>query len=359
METRRIASERLFCSSMKGMEGQKGMEGRVVQWITETVPRLSFDQVVDRLTGLKKPFHVNYLAMYSSWIGGIITDPALMMVPLDDHLVHRGDGIFEAFKCVRSGVYALQRHLDRLERSAMALGLKSPVTRTRMEGIILETIRAAGVQDCLVRLFLSRGPGGFSTDPYECPSSQLYVMVTVFHEPPAWKYKNGVRVQTSRIPMKRDYFANIKSCNYLPNVLMTKEARDAEVDYTVSLDERGYLGEGATENVGFISVEGEFVVPRFDRILRGITVSRMMELAVGLLESGELMGVRESDISLREARESREMMLFGTTFDVLPVIGFDGHPIGDGRPGPLFRRFLALLRKDTEKGSPMVTPVSH
>ncbi len=333
------------------------MEGRIALWMTESPPTLSFDQVVDHLISLNKSYHENYLAMYSSWLGGIVTDPALMMVPIDDHLVHRGDGVFEAFKCVDRKVYGLGRHLDRMERSAGTSGLVFPVDRSRLESIILQTIRVAHVPDCLIRVFLSRGPGGFSTNPYECPASQLYVMVTTLKVPSEDKYSAGVRLVTSRVPMKRDYFANIKSCNYLPNVLMTKEAQDMGVDFTVSLDEGGFLGEGATENVGIVTEAGEFLVPRFERILRGVTVSRMLELAGELVENGGLKEVREADISPGEAYGAREMMLFGTTFDVLPVVQFDDRTIGDGKPGPFFENFLALLRKDMKNGAGMVTRV--
>lgn len=333
------------------------MEGTIGLMMTVSPPTLSFDQVVDRLVSLNKSWHENYLAMYSSWLGGIVKEPALMMVPLDDHLVHRGDGVFEAFKCVDGNVYGLGRHLDRMERSARTSGLSFPVDRSRLEGIILQTIRAAAVPDCLIRVYLSRGPGGFSTNPYECPESQLYVMVTTLSVPPQEKYSDGVRLVTSLVPMKRDYFANIKSCNYLPNVLMTKEARDKGVEFTVSLDEKGFLGEGATENVGIITREHEFLVPRFDRILKGVTVSRMLELAGQLAAKGGLNDAREADISREDAYRAHEMMVFGTTFDILPVVTFDDRPIGNGKPGQFFENFLALLRQDMSNGSGMVTRV--
>ncbi len=333
------------------------MEGKIGLMMAESLPTLSFDQVVDRLIALDKSWHDNYLAMYSSWLGGIIKEPALMMVPLDDHLVHRGDGVFEAFKCVDGKVYGLGRHLDRMERSAATSGLQFPVRRSRLENIILQTIRAAGVPDCLIRVYLSRGPGGFSTNPYECPESQVYVMVTTLSCPPQEKYLNGVRLATSLIPMKRDYFANIKSCNYLPNVLMTKEAQDKGVEFTVSLDERGFLGEGATENVGIVTREGEFLVPRFDRILRGVTVSRILELTGQLVAEGRLKDAREADLSREDAYRAAEMMVFGTTFDVLPVVKFDDRTIGNGKPGPFFGNFLSLLRQDMSNGSGMVTRV--
>jgi branched-subunit amino acid aminotransferase/4-amino-4-deoxychorismate lyase len=322
-----------------------------------TISRLSFDEVIDRLLAMKEPFHKNYLAMYSSWFGGIITDPAIMMVPVDDHLVHRGDGVFEAFKCVAWKVYALDRHLSRMERSAAGSSLTMPVTRPELVETVLATIRAANVPDCIIRIFVSRGPGGFSTNPYECPSSQLYVIVTALHTPAGEKYEWGVSLKTSRVPIKKGYFANLKSCNYLPNVLMKKEAEDAKVDFTISIDEEGFIGEGATENAGIITKGGEFLVPRFDRILRGITISRLMELARKLVDSGDLAGVGEADITPRQAYEASEIMMFGTSFDVLPVVEYDGRKIGDGRPGPFHKRFLELLRQDMRSSPEMLTSV--
>src|ERR1035437_7237347 len=71
--------------------------------------------------GLRQPWQAGYYAMYSSGFGGIVTDPLLMLLPMDDHLVHRGDGIFEAFKVVDGALYNFQVHLDRLHDSARGL----------------------------------------------------------------------------------------------------------------------------------------------------------------------------------------------------------------------------------------------
>jgi branched-subunit amino acid aminotransferase/4-amino-4-deoxychorismate lyase len=318
---------------------------------------LSFDEVVDRLLLMRKPYHQNYLAMYSSWYGGIITDPALMMVPVDDHLVHRGDGVFEAFKCVDWKLYGLNRHLDRMDYSAKMACHSLPFSRPQLVETILATVRAANLPDCSIRMFLSRGPGGFSASPYECPESQLYIVVTTLLVPGPEKYDRGVSLRSSLIPLKRDYFANIKSCNYLPNVLMRKEAEDAGVDFTVSIDEQGFLAEGPTENIGIITRNREFLVPRFDRILRGTTVSRAMELAEPLLDAGELVKMGETDLTPEDAYSAAEMMMFGTSFDVLPVVNYDGYRIGDGQPGFFARRFRELLREDMRSCTEMTTPV--
>jgi branched-subunit amino acid aminotransferase/4-amino-4-deoxychorismate lyase len=323
----------------------------------DIIRKLSFDEVIDRLLQLQEPYQANYLAMYSSWYGGVITDPSLMMVPIDDHLVHRGDGIFEAIKCVHGTVYALERHLDRLARSAQAVYLTMPLTRPELVAAICATIRVAGVTECLIRVFVSRGPGGFSTNPYECPASQLYIVITRLAVPTQDKYDRGVTLKSSHIPIKKAYFANIKSCNYLPNVLMKKEAEDFGVHYTVSIDEHGFIGEGSTENVGIITKHGEFLTPKFDRILRGTTVTRMTELALQLVADRRLSAVGEAHITAEQAYDAAEVMMFGTTFDVLPVVEYDHHVIGDGKPGPIFHKFLEILREDMKTSAEMLTPV--
>lgn len=324
-----------------------------------SIRRLSFDEVIDRLLVLRKPFHKDYLAMYSSWYGGIITDPALMMVPVDDHMVHRGDGVFEAFKCTDWKVYALHRHLERLERSARASMLDMPVSRIQMEEIALCTIAAGNSPDCLIKLLVSRGPGGLSANPYECPARQVYAVAAVLRVPAEEKYRDGVELISSSVPIKQDYLATIKSCNYLPNALMKKEAEDAGAHFAVSIDEQGFLGEGPTENIGIITRQGEFLVPRFKRILRGVTVSRLMELARPMIASGDLTAIREDDITAGQAYEAAEVIMFGTTFDVLPVVRYDDRQIADGKPGPIFRKFLELLRRDMRECREMLTPVKE
>ena len=105
------------------------------------------------------------------------------MVPVDDHLVHRGDGIFEAFKCIDGRLYNIKAHLDRLDRSAVGLDLKLPMTRAELLTMIMETLRAGRHRDAMIRLFVSRGSGGFTVDPYECPVSQVYCVITRLKKP--------------------------------------------------------------------------------------------------------------------------------------------------------------------------------
>ncbi len=321
------------------------------------VRRLSREEALTTLAGRDSPHAAGYLSMYSSWYGGIVTDPWLMMVPVDDHIVHRGDGVFEAIKCSGGSVYALDRHLARLRTSAELVHMPMPCAPGEMAGIVIETIRAAKTEDALIRLYVSRGPGGFTANPYECVGSQLYVVVTALKHPAPETYERGVTLKTSAVPVKEGCFANVKSCNYLHNVLMKKEAVDAGVDFTVSLDGNGRLAEGSTENFFVLSRENELLAPRFERTLRGVTLTRLMELARPLVGAGALKRIAHEDLGPEDAYGAREAYVSSTTMDILPVVRYDGRAIGDGRPGPMFKTLLELVRRDVESGAGVRTPI--
>lgn len=259
-----------------------------------------------------------YRAFYSTFLEGISTEPHHMVVPIDDHMVHRGDAVFEAIKFVREGIYAFDRHLDRLDVSRNMIGLALPFSRERLERVIIETVRASGIETGLIRLFLARGPGGFTANPYESSASQIYCAITDLSRLPIEKYSVGVKVGVSKIQVKEGFFANTKTCNYLPNVLMKKESVDRGLDFTVSRDERGKIAEGSTENFAIIDAKGSFVLPRFDRILKGVTMIRAAELA-----RAQGIKVLQKSFTKEDVRKAKGAMMLGTTLDVVPVQSFE------------------------------------
>jgi branched-subunit amino acid aminotransferase/4-amino-4-deoxychorismate lyase len=320
-----------------------------------TIEHVDRESLLAMLDSLQQPYQHDYLAMYSSVYGAVVTDPVLMMLPIDDHMVHRGDGIFETFKCVAGALYNLDGHLSRLERSAKDLGFALPVPMEELRHIIAETIRMAGQQECAVRMFVSRGPGSFGVNPYDCPQTQLYVVITRLAKPFMSRHPEGASVRTSAVPIKHPFFAGVKNCNYLNNVLMKKEAIDAGADFVVAFDERGRLGEGATENVGVVTGDGVLTFPCLDGILMGTTMVRVMELANTLVAEGLLKKVCFGDLHRSDIERAREMVILGTTTDVTHVREFDGHPIGDGSFGPVFERLSQLLLADINDNSAMRT----
>jgi len=307
--------------------------------------------------GIRRPYHEKYFAMYSSVYGGIVTDPVLMMVPVDDHMVHRGDGIFEAFECINGKIYNMKAHMDRLERSASMLYHKLPGALEDISRTVIETVRAGGRKNCSIRLFVSRGPGSFDANPNDCPDSQLYVVVTSLDKPFMERHPEGARVRTSAIPAKSPFFARVKSCNYLPNVLMKKEAFDLGVDFVVTFDEKGFLLESATANMGVGTKEKALLFPKLDGILRGTTMMRVVELAEKLIESGDLVETGFADISKDAVLNAAELLITGTTVNVTAVKEFDGRPVGNGRPGPVYEKLSVFLLDDMLHNSDLQTPV--
>ncbi len=286
---------------------------------------------------------MDYKAFYSSFLGGITTETHHMIVPLDDHMVHRGDAVFEAMKFTDGQIYALEPHLDRLEVSMANVSLGLPGTRRELTEIILETTRASGLRTGIIRLFISRGPGGFTTNPFETIGSQIYCAITTYSAPSPEKYEKGVRTGLSAVAVKEGFFARTKTCNYLPNVMMKKEALDRKIDYVISRDEEGFLAEGSTENFALIDASGRLVVPTFDRILRGITAVRALEIAEDIGLGSDLRRFRETDV-----RDAKGAVMLGTTIDILPVASFEDHQFGE-IPNET-RRLMKAFREDLATG---------
>jgi len=317
------------------------------------IGRGQWDRVIRRRI---RPYHAGFYAMYSSVFGGIVKDPALMLVPIDDHMVHRGDGVFEVFKCVDGAIYNLDAHLTRLRHSASALALAPPCGWDGLRRIVIAAVRAGGRRDCNIHLFVSRGPGGFTVNPYESEGCQVYVAVVRARPPFMAEHPEGAAVLSSSIPPKPAKWARIKSCNYLPNVLMKKEAVERGADFVAGFDERGCLTEGASENMGIVTRAGDLVFPRLERILAGTTMLRVIALA-RRLKGGLLRDVGFGDIRRTDIRRAAEMIIVGTSVQVAAVRSFDGRPVGSGAPGPVSIRLNRLLEQEMRENRKLRTPV--
>jgi branched-chain amino acid aminotransferase len=312
---------------------------------TKNIPVLDLQSVLHNLQSKKNPFWTQYHAFFSSWLGGITKDPSLMVLPMDDHMVHRGDGVFEAMKAVDRKVFLLKEHLQRLSTSSQSIGISLPYSISEIQDIILQTLKVADQPNALIRLFVSRGPGGFSPNPYDSIGSQLYIAITDLRSPKAELYDKGVRVGRSSVAVKEAWMAQTKSCNYLPNVMMKKESVDRKLDFTISFDHQNFVAESSTENIAMVDEKGILTHPPFENILRGTTMVRAFQLAK---EAGLPTAIRT--FTEQEILKAQEIFMIGTTLDVLPVTEFDGKKISGGEAGPVARRLLSLVREDFKKG---------
>jgi len=320
---------------------------------------LSPDDAICKLREVVHSKAANFYAMYSSVLGGIVTDPAFMVLPLDDHMVHRGHAVFDTATLTQGMLYQLDPHLDRLLRSAESARIPPPFPREQLRQIILDTAAASRRQEGSVRYWLSAGPGGFALGPAECVGSSFYVIIFKQEFYPQSYYTEGVKVITSKIPIKPPFFARTKSTNYLPNVLVVLEAKDHAADNGVFIDQRGMVAESSNMNVAFVTHDRVLRHPPFDAILSGITIQRMLKLAERLVAQNDLKEIRLADISIDEGRQAAEMMLVGSSIKVAPVVQWDGKPIGNGKPGPVTQKLLQLWEEDTRYATDQLVPVPY
>jgi 4-amino-4-deoxychorismate lyase len=301
--------------------------------------------VLERLQALRARQPVRFWAFYSSHLGGIVTDPALMVIPFDDHMVHRGHGVFDTAAIIAGKIYDLEAHLDRFVRSAGTAKIPLP-SRDQMRDLIVQTTAASGRRDGSIRYWASSGPGSLGLTPAPGAEPGFFVMIFAGLAYPETWYTEGLRVMTTTYPIKAPVYAVTKSTNYLPNVLIQLEAQASGLDNGVFVDEAGNVGESSNMNVAFVSPDGMLKHPRFDHILSGCTSLRLLELAPSLQTRNLINGVEVCDIPVAEARAAREMLLIGSSIKVAPIVEWDRKPIGDGKPGPVARALRELLEED-------------
>jgi len=318
-----------------------------------TVPVLTAEDVIAGLQALRSRQPVKYYAFYSSQLGGIVTDPALMVVPFDDHIVHRGHGIFDTAGLVDGRIYDLDAHLDRFERSAERSKLRLP-PRGQMRDIIIKTTAASQKREGSIRYWLSSGPGSLELTPAAGAEPGFFVMIFAgLVYPERWNTE-GARVMTTTYPIKAPIYAITKATNYLPNVLMQMEAKEAGFDNGVFIDENGHVGESSNMNVAFITRSGVFAHPKFDNVLAGCTSLRLLELATVLVDRGLIKGIEVRDIEVGEARAAREMMLLGSSVKVVSIVQWDDQMIGNGKPGPVTKALRDLLDEDMRSSDRLI-----
>lgn len=298
---------------------------------------------LDAMLTVERPGAQEIHAFYEHRVGMICTDPSVMLMPWDDHLVHRGDGIFETMKFVGGKLYQLEPHMERMKRSCEAIYLEPPCSWDEIRELILEVARAGGKDTGMVRVLLGRGPGGFGIYPSECPETSLYIVSYDLHAKSESVYEKGVTAFKTSIPAKQSYLATIKSIDYLPNVLMKREAEEKGYDFPFCFDSNDFLAEGATENVCIVTQEDKLIIPEFTNALAGTTLMR----AVDLIKSE--MSVTFRGITKEEILEAKEVIIVGTTGDAIPVVRFDGKPIHDVKPGTVAKRIRQLLVQDLEE----------
>ena len=299
----------------------------------------------------------DFYLFYSTYLGGFTRDRLLMSVPIDDHIVHRGDGVFDNALCIEGNYYLLDQHIDRFFFSANAIGILPPFSRADLKQLLIRLGTASGKKNFIARFFLSRGHGSMSVYPHEAISPNLYVLIGKSSPPPERYFKSGMIAATSPFGMRSPISPQVKSVNYLSNALMELAAKNSGADAAIAVDQNGNITEGSNKNVAVVGKDGVMRVPPFDKILRGTTLARALELAEQLKKKNIIAGVSIENIPISEAYNASEVLFFSTSLFAASVVKYDGRTISDGKPGKVWKNFYDLFQKDIKSNKKLLTPL--
>lgn len=278
------------------------------------------------------------------WIDGKYYDKKEAMVSVFDHGLLYGDGVFEGIRVYGRRAFRLDRHLERLYRSAKAVWIEIPLGRDAMAGMVLEAVAKSGLQDAYIRLLVTRGVGDLGLDPRKCAKPSIICIVDTIQLWLADCYEKGLVAVTAATPInhREGLSPRIKSLNYLSHILAKVEGIAAGVDEVIMLDAGGYVAEASGMNLFAVTNATVRTPPPYAGILRGITRDAVLELA-----RDANYGVEEIPLNRYDLYTADEMFLTGTAAEVIAVTKLDGRAIGAGVPGPvtkdLFRRYRALV----------------
>lgn len=285
------------------------------------------------------------------WLDGELVDESEAKVSVFDHGLLYGDGVFEGIRVYSRRVFRLEEHIRRLFDSAKAIVLDIPWTQEEVCRHVVETVAANGLDNGYIRLVVTRGAGGLGLNPYLCKRASMFIIAATISLYPKEHYENGLSVITcaTRRPAPAALMPQVKSLNYLNNIMAKVEAIQSGALEAIMLNEQGYVAECTGDNI-FIIRDGKVHTPQVnDGALDGITRHVIFELA-------EKLGVPivERQLTRYDIFVADECFLTGTAAEVIPVVELDRRKIGDGKPGPVTRRFIDAF---TELANSTGTPI--
>ncbi len=282
--------------------------------------------------------------MSSQWIflSGEFVKKEEAVVSVYDHGFLYGDGVFEGIRAYAGNVFKLDEHLQRLFESARSILLEVPYTKEELTQIIVDTIRKNQLEDAYIRVVVSRGSGNLGLDPLNCSEPRLVVIAEALALFPKELYERGLRMGSvaSRRNRPDVLSPQIKSLNYLNNILVKLEANQAGVDEALMLNDQGYVTEGSADNVFVVKDDIIITPPVYLGALEGITRNAIIDLAK---ENGYT--VKETPFTRHDVYVADEVFLTGTAVEVIAVVEVDGRKINDGRPGRITNQLLKEFRK--------------
>jgi len=289
------------------------------------------------------------------YLNGRFVDQSKAVVSVFDHGLLYGDGVFEGIRSYDGLIFKLREHIDRLFESAHTIMLRIPMTKAALIDVVKASLRVNRLRDAYLRLVVTRGEGDLGLDPRKCGYPTVFVIADKIELYPKKLYAEGLALITVATQRNVTEALNpqIKSLNYLNNILAKIEAITAGYEEAIMLSHSGYVTECTGENIFLVSAKGGsasggkgrqlLTPPPYIGVLRGITRQTVMDLAVG-----RRLAVREELLTRHDLFNADEVFLTGTAAEIVPVVKIDGRVIGAGKPGPVTKMLQQAFRQVTK-----------
>lgn len=264
-------------------------------------------------------------------------------IPVLDRGFIFGDGVYEVVPVYDGVPFRWHQHLARLERSLGKIRIANPMTAERWTALVNELVDRHPWPNQMIYIQVTRGVARrdhvFPIDA----TPTVFAMASEMKTPTAEAIADGVRCIS--MTDVRWLHCDIKSVSLLGNVLARQAAADAGVAETVQFRD-GFLTEASSSNVWVVREGVLLSPPRDGRILEGIRMGLLEELASETDVPYRIEAIPEADV-----RSADELLLTSASKEVLAIVELDGEPIGTGRPGPIFHKLLAAYQSAKQRSA--------
>ena len=287
------------------------------------------------------------------WFNGKLISPDQAKVSVFDHGLLYGDGVFEGIRTYGRRIFKLRTHLKRLFESAKLVRLSIPYTLEQIEAACRETVEANDCDNGYVRLCVTRGVGTLGLNPFVCNNPCVFIIADSISLYPEELYREGLSVIISSVIRNHPQALNpqIKSMNYLNNILAKIEAIEAGLLEAVMLNHEGNVSECTGDNIFIVNRNANVpclcTPPLQAGILEGVTRNTVIDLSRQID-----LAVHCRDLTRDDLHQASEMFLTGTAAEVIPVTRIDQQTIGDGHPGPVTKRLMEAFRELVRDNAP-------
>ena len=287
------------------------------------------------------------------FLNGKFTPSRLAKVSVFDRGFLYGDGLFETMRAYNGKIFRLDAHLERLFKSLDIIQIKCPCSQSYLEQVLYETIKRNKLTDAYVKLIVTRGIGEGGLNPRTGSKPTIVIIAKKFNIYSPEQYRRGFKVMVS--DFRQNQFSpivNLKSLNFLENIIGKLEAEQSGADEVVFINQSGFVTEGSVSNI-FIVRDSTIMTPPCETgILPGVT----REIVIELAESLSLMA-SEKNFRPEELLSCSECFLTNSLVEIMPVFQIGDTLVGNfaeskqGKLGEstklLMNEYRALVERET------------